>query len=93
MGLDHPDAPTWRNEIDQRLMSFLHPFMPAGGRVAEVGCGSGRLLARIGRERPVELIAVDYSVPSMTLVEQSECGFDPFSLRRPVSGLLSRPSI
>jgi SAM-dependent methyltransferase len=74
-GPDHPDAMTWHNEIDRRLMEFLRPFLPAKGRVAEVGCGSGRLLSRIGREAPVELVAVDYSAPAIQLVRQSARAF------------------
>ena len=71
MGPEHPDAPTWANEINDRLMAFLRPYLPKGGRVAEVGCGSGRLLARIGRELPVSLTAVDYAASAMDLVSQS----------------------
>lgn len=71
MSSDHPDAPVWRNELDQRLLAFFSHLLPKNGRVAEVGCGSGRLLARIGRAQPAELIAVDYSVPSMELVMES----------------------
>src|SRR5262249_53541937 len=39
--------------------------------VAEVGCGSGRLLARIGSTLPVTLTAVDYAPAAMELVGQS----------------------
>ncbi|MGH9365316.1 MAG: methyltransferase domain-containing protein [Thermoanaerobaculia bacterium] len=74
-GPAHPDARTWRNEIDERLMTFLRPYLPKGGQVAEVGCGSGRLLARIGRALPVTLTAVDYSPSAMELVEQSASVF------------------
>src|SRR5712691_10498768 len=74
-GPQHPDAPTWRNEVDQRHMDFLRPYLPKGGRVAEVGCGSGRLLARIGRELPVTLTAVDYATSAMELVGQSAHAF------------------
>jgi SAM-dependent methyltransferase len=70
-GPGHPDAPTWQNEVDERLLDFLRPYLPASGLVAELGCGSGRLLARIGRTRPVSLVAVDYAVDAMPLVEQS----------------------
>src|SRR5690349_10044695 len=52
-GPDHPDAPTWRNEIDARVLAFIRPYLPQRGVVAEIGCGSGRLLSRIGRERAV----------------------------------------
>jgi ubiquinone/menaquinone biosynthesis C-methylase UbiE len=68
-GPDHPDAPTWGNEREQRNMAFLRPYLPTSGVVAEIGCGSGRLLARIGRARPVELVAIDYAPMSLALVE------------------------
>ncbi len=70
-GPDHPDAPTWRNETDERIMTFLRPYLPASGVVAEIGCGSGRLLARIGRERRVELVAMDYAPTALELVKES----------------------
>lgn len=63
-----PDAPTWQNERQQRNLEFLRPYLPDSGVVAEIGCGSGRLLARIGQERPVELVAIDYAPASLDLV-------------------------
>src|SRR2546429_8591153 len=68
---DDPDAPTWRNETDERIMTFIRPYLPASGVVAEIGCGSGRLLARIGRERPVKLVAMDYAPAALELVKES----------------------
>src|SRR5436853_7517304 len=60
-GIETPDAPTWFNERDRMLMDFIRPYLPASGTVAELGCGSARLLARIGLERPnLKLIAVDH---------------------------------
>ena len=68
-GPDHPDAATWRNERDERIMTFLRPYLPQNGIVAEIGCGSGRLLSRIGRERPVKLVAMDYAPAALELVQ------------------------
>src|SRR6266568_2764236 len=69
IGPDHPDAPTWHNEIDERIMTFLRPYLPQNGVAAEIGCGSGRLLSRIGRERPVKLVAMDYAPAALELVK------------------------
>jgi ubiquinone/menaquinone biosynthesis C-methylase UbiE len=70
-GPDHPDAATWRNETDERIMAFVRPYLPTSGVVAEIGCGSGRLLARIGRERAVRLVAMDYAPTALDLVRES----------------------
>src|SRR5207244_3921598 len=44
----------------------------AQGSLAELGCGSGRLLARISLERPdLTFVAVDYEAEAIQLVEQS----------------------
>ena len=56
-----PDAANWENEREEMLMDFIRPWLPQTGVVAEVGCGKASLLARIGRERSVELVAVDYA--------------------------------
>ncbi|MBA2269736.1 MAG: methyltransferase domain-containing protein [Chthoniobacterales bacterium] len=69
-GPGHPDADTWGNERDERIMTFLRPYLPNnGGVVAEIGCGSGRVLCRIGRERPVKLVAMDYAPAALDLVQ------------------------
>jgi len=66
------DAPTWANDIDKMLMEFIAPYLPPAGTVAELGCGSGRLLARIGRERPhLKLIAIDYDSEALELAQKS----------------------
>src|SRR5262249_2618458 len=66
------DAPTWANDIDKMLMDFIAPYLPPAGTVAELGCGSGRLLARIGRERPhLKLIAIDYDSEALELAQKS----------------------
>ena len=54
------------------LMDFIRPYLPASGTVAELGCGSARLLARIGLERPnLKLVAVDYEEEAINLVRVS----------------------
>lgn len=71
-GIEPPDAPTWFNERDRMLLDFIRPYLPPGGTVAELGCGSARLLARIGLERPdLKLLAVDYEVEAIKLVQMS----------------------
>ena len=49
------------NFIDETKIRHLRPLLPADGIAAEVGAGSGRLLIRVGRERPYRLIALDYA--------------------------------
>ena len=71
-GMEHPNAPTWANDRDRMLLDFLRPYLPERGTIAELGCGSARLLARIGLERPgVKLIAVDYEESALSLVAES----------------------
>ncbi len=71
-GIEHPDAPTWANDRDRMLLDFLRPYLPARGTIAELGCGSARLLARIGLERPdLRLVAVDYEETAIDLVQES----------------------
>lgn len=71
-GLEPPDAPTWFNDRDRMLMDFIRPYLPASGTVAELGCGSARLLARLGLERPdLRLVAVDYEESAIQLVAAS----------------------
>jgi ubiquinone/menaquinone biosynthesis C-methylase UbiE len=54
------------------LMEFIVPYLPPAGTVAELGCGSGRLLARIGRERQhLKLIAIDYDSEALELAHKS----------------------
>jgi len=57
---DGPEAPTWTNEIDTRKIAFLEGKGPSAGEALEVGCGSARLLCRVGRTRPgLRLVALD----------------------------------
>ena len=70
MGIEHPEAPTWFNDRDRMLLDFIRPYLPASGTIAELGCGSARLLARIGLERPaLRLVAVDYEESAIRLVQ------------------------
>lgn len=72
MGIEAPDAPTWFNDRDRMLLDFIRPYLPSSGTVAELGCGSARLLARIGLERPdLDLVAVDYEASALDLVRAS----------------------
>lgn len=59
------DAPVLENHIDRGKIDFLLPHMPERGRAVEVGCGSARLLARLGLRRPYELTAVDTSLAAL----------------------------
>lgn len=71
-GMEHPNAPTWSNDRDRMLLDFIRPYLPQSGVIAELGCGSARLLARIGLERPdLKLIAVDYEESALTLTAES----------------------
>jgi len=65
-------------------MEFLRPYLPSEGTVAELGCGSARLLARIGRERPgLKLVAVDYEETAVELAAASAGGAATDGVRTP----------
>ena len=71
-GIEPPDAPTWFNERDKMVMDVIRPYLPAHGTLAELGCGSGRTLARISLERPdLTFVAVDYEEEALKLVQAS----------------------
>jgi SAM-dependent methyltransferase len=53
------DAPSLGNHIDELKIAFLARDLPRAGRALEVGCGSARLLARVGTAAPLELVALD----------------------------------
>jgi len=61
------EAPTLENHIDARKLEFLGKRLPSRGRVVEIGCGSGRLLVRVGRAAAVDLVAVDPSPSALSL--------------------------
>lgn len=71
--IEPPDASTWANERDRMLMEIIRPLLPPGpGTVAELGCGSGRLLARVGLDRPdLQLIGIDYDAEALRLVQHA----------------------
>ena len=66
--LDHP---TRANVIDEGKLAFLGADLPRGGRAVEVGCGSARLLARVGRATGLELVAMDASPSALRLVART----------------------
>ncbi|MDP9265060.1 MAG: methyltransferase domain-containing protein [Chloroflexota bacterium] len=59
------------NFVDETKMAHLRPLLPAGGRVVEIGAGSGRLLCRVGRERPFTLYALDYAAYAIRAVREN----------------------
>jgi SAM-dependent methyltransferase len=59
------------NFIDDAKVRHLRPLLPPGGNAIEVGAGSGRLLIRIGQERPYRLVAVDYAPYSVRAVREN----------------------
>ena len=61
------EASTLENYIDALKLEFLSERLPTRGRVLEVGCGSGRLLARVGRVTRGELVALDPSPSALSL--------------------------
>lgn len=64
-----PDVPTFENDIDTRKVEFLGARLPRSGKALEVGCGSARLLCRMGREAPLELFAVDNAPSALELAK------------------------
>ncbi|MGH2395989.1 MAG: class I SAM-dependent methyltransferase [bacterium] len=61
------DEPTLENHIDARKLEFLRGLLPPHGRAVEIGCGSARLLARVGRATSMWLVAVDRSPRALEL--------------------------
>jgi SAM-dependent methyltransferase len=59
------------NFIDETKVRYLRPMLPPGGNALEVGAGSGRLLIRLGLERPYRLVALDYAVYAMRAVREN----------------------
>ncbi|MBE7157011.1 MAG: class I SAM-dependent methyltransferase [Rhodospirillales bacterium] len=71
------DASYWPNEIDERKLRFIRRSLPQAGTVAEVGCGSARFLARIGRTSPkLHLVAIDESPNALKLAQRTAEAFD-----------------
>ena len=65
------DAATLENHIDSGKIGFILPWIPGEGCAVEIGCGSARLLARLGITRPYTLTAVDTSLEALAGVERT----------------------
>lgn len=59
------------NFIDETKVRYLRPMLPARGSAVEIGAGSGRLLIRLGLERPYRLVALDYAVYAMRAAREN----------------------
>jgi SAM-dependent methyltransferase len=59
------------NFIDETKIAYLRPLLPRGGVAVEIGAGSGRLLIRLGRERPYRLVALDYAPYAIRAVREN----------------------
>ena len=59
------------NFIDETKVRHLRPLLPPAGSALEVGAGSGRLLIRLGQERPYRLVAVDYAPYAVRAVREN----------------------
>jgi SAM-dependent methyltransferase len=66
-----PDRKDVFNFIDETKVRYLRPLLPSGGTAVEVGAGSGRLLIRLGLERPYKLVAVDYAPYAIRAVREN----------------------
>jgi len=55
------------NLINQYKIDFIRPFLPDSGHAVEIGCGSARLLAGIGKVTHLSLVAVDSSLEALDL--------------------------
>lgn len=65
------ESRTLENEIDRFKLQFLQPVLPSAGRAMEIGCGSARLLARVGQAAPLELHAFDRSEAALRVVART----------------------
>jgi SAM-dependent methyltransferase len=83
------DAPSHGNHIDALKIAFLGDDLPRAGRALEVGCGSARLLARVGTTAPLELVALDPAPSALGIarrtaeharVEMDRCRGDALAL-------------
>src|SRR5688572_29095414 len=71
-----PDDSTWENDIDRRKMRFLGRYLPSSGTAVEVGCGSARLLARVGlTSAALRLVAVDESASALDVAGRTANAF------------------
>jgi len=65
------DVPSLANHIDRVKLGFLGADLPRSGRALEVGCGSARLLARVGAAAPLDLVALDPAPHALALASKS----------------------
>ncbi len=66
------DAPTWANDRDREIARLIEPNVPPNGTIAEVGCGSARLLVRLGHaRRDAKLVAIDYESTALELAQKN----------------------
>jgi SAM-dependent methyltransferase len=65
------DAPTLENQIDRAKIEFLAPHVRRRGHAVEIGCGSARLLARLGLSGNHALTAVDASMEALARAAQT----------------------
>jgi len=65
------EAPTLQNHLDRDKIRFILPHIARQGRAIEIGCGSARLLARLGLTRQYELTAVDSSLEALKGASQT----------------------
>jgi len=63
------------NHIDALKLEFIGSDMPKSGRAIEIGCGSARLLARVGRAAPLQLVGFDASVNALRLAAATASHF------------------
>lgn len=94
MVMDEPQGVTEYDEAGAALQVPVHHFnalalsrlLPAGGTLVDLGCGSGRLLARLARGRPdAHLVGLDLSEPMLETGRQllaNEGVADQVELRR-----------
>ena len=59
------------NFIDETKVRYLRSLLPPRGDAIEVGAGSGRLLIRLGLERPYRLVALDYAPYAVRAVREN----------------------
>jgi SAM-dependent methyltransferase len=59
------------NFIDETKVARLRPLLPPAGNAIEIGAGSGRLLIRLGQERPYRLFALDYAPYAIRAVREN----------------------
>ncbi len=66
-----PERRDMFNFIDETKVRYLRPMLPPAGNAIEVGAGSGRLLIRLGKERPYRLFAIDYAPYAIRAVREN----------------------